>query len=91
MKRKYLTLDDLLLFCKKNNFNHFNAKEADGPIIVQTPGKFELSGDANIGLQPVKLVACHTSSWDNLKVPSTNEKLKDLKVTFLTLANMFNN
>ena len=61
MKRKYLTLDDLLLFCKKNNFNHFSAKEADGPIIVQTPGKFELSGDANIGLQPVKLVACHTS------------------------------
>lgn len=61
MKRKYLTLDDLLLFCKKNNFNHFSAKEADGPIIVQTPGKFELSGDVNIGLQPVKLVACHTS------------------------------
>ena len=59
--RKYLTLDDLLLFCKKNNFNHFSAKEADGPIIVQTPGRFELSSDANTGLQPVKLVACHTS------------------------------
>ena len=61
MKRKYLTLDDLLIFCKKNNFNHFSAKEDDGQIIVQTPGKFELSGDVNIGLQPVKLVACHTS------------------------------
>lgn len=59
--RKYLTLDDLLLFCKKNNFSHFSAKESDGPIIVQTPGRFELSGDANTGLQPVKLVACHTS------------------------------
>lgn len=59
--KKYLTLDDLLLFCKKNNFNHFSAKEADGPIIVQTPGRFELSGDTDTGLQPVKLVACHTS------------------------------
>ena len=59
--RKYLTLDDLLLFCKKNNFNHFNAKDSDGPIVVQTPGKFELNGDSNAGLQPVKLSACHTS------------------------------
>ena len=59
--RKYLTLDDLLLFCKKNNFNHFSAKEADGPIVVQTMGRFELNEDSNAGLQPVKLVACHTS------------------------------
>lgn len=59
--RKYLTLDDLLLFCKKNNFNHFNAKESNGPIVVQTMGRFELNEDSNAGLQPVKLVACHTS------------------------------
>lgn len=63
--RKYLTLDDLLLFCKKNNFNHFNAKESDGPIVVQTPGRFELNGDTNTGLLPVKLYACHTNENRN--------------------------
>lgn len=61
MSKKFLTLDDLLLFCKNNNFNHFNANEAGGPIIVQTPGKFELSGESNTGLLPVKLYACHTN------------------------------
>lgn len=65
MPRKYLTLDDLLLFCKKNNFSHFCAKEADGPIIVQTPGRFELNGDTNAGLLPVKLYACHTNENRN--------------------------
>lgn len=59
--KKYLTLDDLFLFCKKNNFSHFSSNEADGPIIVQTPGKFELNGESNDGLTPVKLVACHTN------------------------------
>ena len=61
MPKKYLNLDDLLLFCKNNNFNHFNANEAGGPIIVQTPGRFELNGDANTSLLPVKLYACHTN------------------------------
>lgn len=61
MPRKYLNLDDLLLFCKKNNFNHFSANETGAPIIVQTPGRFELNGEANDGLTPVRLVACHTN------------------------------
>lgn len=65
MSKKYLTLDDLLLFCKKNNFNHFNAKESGGPIVVQTPGRFELNGDTNTGLLPVKLYACHTNENRN--------------------------
>lgn len=61
MPRKYLGIDDLLLFCKKNNFNHFSANETGAPIIVQTPGRFELNGEANDGLTPVRLVACHTN------------------------------
>lgn len=65
MPRKYLNLDDLLLFCKKNNFNHFSANEAGSPIIVQTPGRFELNGDTNTGLLPVKLYACHTNDNRN--------------------------
>lgn len=60
MSKKYLTLDDLLLFCKKNNFNHFSAKEAGGPLIVHTLGQFEASDSSQNGLLPVKLQACHT-------------------------------
>ena len=60
MAKKYLTLDDLLLFCKENNFSHFNASEADGPIVVQTLGSFEATDSSKNGLLPVKLQACHT-------------------------------
>lgn len=61
MSKKFLTLDDLLLFCKENSFSHFSANETGAPIIVQTPGRFELNGEANDGLTPVRLVACHTN------------------------------
>ena len=60
MAKKYLTLDDLLLFCKENNFSHFSASEADGPIVVQTIGSFEATDSSKNGLLPVKLQACHT-------------------------------
>lgn len=59
MSKKFLTLDDLLLFCKENNFSHFNASEAGGPIVVHTQGTFEASNESNSGLMPVKLQACH--------------------------------
>ena len=60
MSKRYLTLDDLYLFCKQNKLNHFSAKEAEGPIIVHTPGQFEASDVSKNGLLPVKLQACHT-------------------------------
>lgn len=60
MSKKFLTLDDLLLFCKENNFSHFSANEAGGPIVVQTPGLFEATDSSKNGLLPVKLQACHT-------------------------------
>jgi hypothetical protein len=60
LSKKYLTLDDLLLFCKENNFNHFSANDAGGPIVVHTPGLFEATDSSKNGLLPVKLQACHT-------------------------------
>ena len=59
-KKKYLTLDDLLLFCKENNFSHFSANEAGGPIVVHEPATFEVVDNSKNGLLPVKLQACHT-------------------------------
>ena len=60
MSKRYLTLDDLYIFCKKNNLSHFNAKEANGPIIVHELGQFEAIDASKNGLLPVKLQACHT-------------------------------
>ena len=60
MPRNFYTLDDLYLFCKKNNFSHFSAKESGGPIIVQSYGEFEAQVESNQGLVPVTLQACHT-------------------------------
>lgn len=65
MSKKFLTLDDLLLFCKENNFNHFNANEAGGPIVVHTHGTFEASDSSKCGLLPVKLQACHINLNNN--------------------------
>lgn len=60
MSKRYLTLDDLYLFCKQNNLNHFSAKESNGPIVVHTLGQFEAIDVSKNGLLPVKLQACHT-------------------------------
>lgn len=71
MSKRYLTLDDLYLFCKQKNLNHFSAKEADGPIIVHTPGQFEATDASQNGLLPVKLQACHTGTNRNKSHIST--------------------
>ena len=57
---KFLTLEDLYNFCKKNNFQHFNSKETDNtPLIVQSIETFEVSDNSKDGLLPVKLKSCH--------------------------------
>lgn len=60
MAKKYYTLDDLFMFCKENNFNHFSAKEHGAPLVVQSFETFEVEEDSDHkGLLPVKLAACH--------------------------------
>ena len=63
--KKLLTLDDLLLFCKENNFSHFNANDAGAPIVVHTHGTFEATDSSKCGLLPVKLQACHINLNNN--------------------------
>lgn len=71
MSKRYLTLDDLYTFCKQKNLSHFSAKEAEGPIIVHTPGQFEATDTSQNGLLPVKLQACHTGTNRNKSHIST--------------------
>lgn len=40
MKHKILTLDDLALFCKENNFLNFSSKESGYQLVVQVPAEF---------------------------------------------------
>ena len=40
MKHKILTLDDLTLFCKENNFLNFSSKESGYQLVVQVPAEF---------------------------------------------------
>jgi len=58
--RKYLTIEDLLMFCKQSNMNTFSAQEAGGPIIVQSFGEISTSDTTTMGLTPCTLQACHT-------------------------------
>lgn len=59
MKKKYLTLQDLAVFCEKNNFTEFHSKNEDEVIVVQSPGTFSIENESLNGLIPVNLNACH--------------------------------
>lgn len=60
MPRTFYTIDDLVKFCMENNFTNFSAKEHNNkPLILQSFESFEVAEDANDGLLPVKLMACH--------------------------------
>ena len=58
--KKYLTIDDLLVFCESSKMDCFSAKEAGGPIIVQSFGKIKMEDTTMAGLTPCTLYACHT-------------------------------
>lgn len=59
MRKRFLTIEDLYQFCKSNNFSHFNSKDFNGPIILQSFEEIESEGVSNDGLCPVKLKSCH--------------------------------
>lgn len=65
MPKKYLTIEDLISFCQQSNLTNFSAKEADGPIIIQSFGKIESSDNAMMGLTACTLQACHTELNNN--------------------------
>lgn len=58
--KKYLTIEDLLTFCKQSNMNTFSAKDAGGPIIIQSFGEMNTIDTSTMGLTPCTLQACHT-------------------------------
>lgn len=62
VKKKLLTLDDLVLFCQQNNFTKFSAKESGYQLAVQVPTTFEVedeSDDNHRGMLRLKFRILH--------------------------------
>ena len=62
VKKKLLTLDDLVLFCQQNNFTSFSAKESGYQLAVQVPTTFEIedeSDDNHRGMLRLKFRILH--------------------------------
>ena len=62
VNKKLLTLDDLVLFCKQNNFTKFSAKESGYQLAVQVPTTFEVedeSDDNHRGMLRLKFRILH--------------------------------
>ena len=62
VKKKLLTMDDLVQFCLENKFTTFSAKEYGRPLAVQVPTTFEVddaSDDNHRGMMRLKFRILH--------------------------------
>lgn len=83
--KKFLTLEDLYNYYSSTANNaSFDAKEANGEIVVQIPAVtvFENTNTDNMGLVPVTLKACHTGINTN-RFEVSNEVMESALGTFL--------
>lgn len=63
MRKKILTIDDLVTFCNQQKLQTFNAKESGYPISVLVPSTFSVEEDddlAHKGLMKIKVKILHT-------------------------------
>ena len=82
MARTFYTIDDLLEFCKKNQFEKFSSTESGAPLVVQSFGTFESSESSAYGLMNVKLKSCHTGKNRN-KSGISDDAMNLYKNTFM--------
>ena len=62
-KRKLMTIEDLVKFCKEQNFTKFSSKESGYKLAVQVPTTFEIDenvDDAHRGMLKLKFRIFHT-------------------------------
>lgn len=62
-KRKLMTIDDLVKFCREQNFTKFSSKESGYKLAVQVPTTFEIDenvDDAHRGMLKLKFRIFHT-------------------------------
>ena len=78
--KKLLTADDLVMFCEKNNFAKFSAKESGYQICVQIPAQFSQE-DSDDSLFFGNVLVCHTGvnrNHSNLTVDAAKKAIKNL-------------
>ena len=59
MKRKILTLEQLVMFCKEQHFYSFNSKESGYNLSVTIPGTLNFLSDETRGLLMADVKVCH--------------------------------
>lgn len=60
MKKKILTIEQLVKFCESQNFSSFSAKDSGYQLSVQIPTTFEVEDDSTTGLLRVKFKVAHS-------------------------------
>ena len=81
MKKKLLTIEDLVKFCKEQKMFSFSSKNNGGPICIAVPATFEKSDDESSSLLFADIKAFHTGR--NLNGSAvTDEAMDGAKKTF---------
>ena len=83
MKKKLLTLDDLVLFCQNQKLYSFNAKESGYQLCVQSPAVFKKNDDDNeeSSLLYATVTAFHTGrnrNHSNVTVDAAKKAMKNM-------------
>ena len=79
VKKKLLTMDDLVQFCLENKFTTFSAKEYGCPLAVQVPTTFEIddtSDNNHRGMMRLKFRILHDGKNRNGSYVSHNAAVK---------------
>lgn len=68
MRKRLLTIDDLVKFCEQRSFNYFNASDEGYSVSVQVPSVYEIVEDTDNnkrGLMKLKIKVLHTGKNRN--------------------------
>lgn len=84
MKKKILTIDDLVKFCEQQNFDKFNSDESGYKICVQVPSTFSVESDNQLpeGITKLKVKILHTDKNRNGSFVSKESAEEAMKNTF---------
>lgn len=78
-KNRLLTVSDLVTFCERQNFQHFNSEESGYQICVQIPAKFEKELESNDELLIAPVLAFHTGNNRNRSSVTESAAKKAIK------------
>ena len=81
MKKKLLTIEDLVKFCKEQRMFSFSSKESGEPICIAIPAYFDKKDDKSSSLLYADIKAFHTGRNENQSAV-TDDAMDGAKKTF---------